>query len=129
MLAVDTNVLVRLLVRDDPHQVKRAEEVVRDNEIWVSKTVLLETGWVLGSAYGFRAQSIAEAMRKLAGLPNIVIEDSELVSKALEWFEHGLDLADALHLASAVGVDEFVTFDRKLVARANEIGDVTTVAL
>jgi len=53
MIAVDTNVLVRFLVRDDAKQAARAAALIQANEIWVCKTVLLETEWVLRSLYGF----------------------------------------------------------------------------
>jgi len=59
MIAVDTNVVVRFLVRDDPKQAARAAELIRDNQIWISKTVLLETEWVLRSLYRFSPQSLA----------------------------------------------------------------------
>ena len=57
MIAVDSNVLVRFLVLDDAKQAARAAALIRANEIWVSKTVLLETEWVLRSLYGFSPES------------------------------------------------------------------------
>jgi predicted nucleic acid-binding protein len=57
MIAVDINVLVRFLVRDDAMQATRAAALTRADEIWVSKTVLLETEWVLRSLYGFSPES------------------------------------------------------------------------
>jgi predicted nucleic-acid-binding protein len=51
--AVDTNVLVRLLTWDDPQQGTAAKSLFAAGPIWIAKTVLLETGWVLRSLYGF----------------------------------------------------------------------------
>jgi predicted nucleic-acid-binding protein len=62
MIAVDTNVLVRFLVRDDAEQASRADSLIRSEEIWISKTVLLETEWVLRSLYAFRPDSVARAL-------------------------------------------------------------------
>ena len=53
MLAVDTNVLVRFLARDDTGQTARADHLLRVNRIWIPKTVLLETEWVLRNSYAF----------------------------------------------------------------------------
>jgi predicted nucleic-acid-binding protein len=100
MVAVDTNVLVRFLVRDDAKQAARAASLMRGNEIWISKTVLLETEWVLRSLYVFSTPSLVLALRALAGLQNVLLEDELAVARALDWFGDGMDLADALHLAS-----------------------------
>ena len=53
MIAVDTNILVRLLTEDDPKQTTAARSVFAAGPIWIAKTVLLETGWVLRSHYRF----------------------------------------------------------------------------
>jgi len=114
MIAVDTNVLVRFLVRDDAGQAARAASLIRKEEIWISKTVLLETDWVLRSLYGYSPESVGEALRRLAGLGTVLLEDELAVAKALDWAGEGLDFADALHLASAGDAKLFATFDRKL---------------
>jgi predicted nucleic-acid-binding protein len=129
MIAVDTNVLVRFLVRDNATQAARAAALVRANEIWVSKTVLLETEWVLRSLYGFSPESLASALRALGGLPTIFLEDEVAVAKALDWFKEGLDFADALHLASAGNAKEFATFDRKLARQARRTTALETISL
>jgi predicted nucleic-acid-binding protein len=129
MTAVDTNVLVRFLVRDDPAQAARAAALVRGGEIWVSKTVLLETAWVLGSLYGFPANRVAAALEGLAGLPEVLLEDESSVARALEWFRGGLDFADALHLASARSASRFATFDRQLARRAKRVTGLETLAV
>jgi predicted nucleic-acid-binding protein len=129
MIAVDTNVVVRFLVRDDPKQAARAAELIRDNQIWISKTVLLETEWVLRSLYRFSPQSLGRALRALAGLEKVFLEDEIAVAKALEWFQEGLDFADALHLASAGTANQFATFDGKLARQARRTTTIETVSL
>ena len=122
MIAVDTNVLVRFLVRDDAAQAASAAGLIQENEVWVSKTVLLETEWVLRSLYGFAPGTLGEALRALAGLQTVRLEDELAVAKALEWFQAGVDFADALHLASVGNAGRFATFDRKLARAGNSGG-------
>ena len=129
MIAVDTNVIVRFLVRDDASQADRAEELIRGSETWISKTVLLETEWVLRSLYDFAPQSLAGALRALAGLSTVRLEDPGAVARALDWFERGIDFADALHLASAGNARQFATFDRKLARQARHATQVDAVSL
>jgi predicted nucleic-acid-binding protein len=129
MVAVDTNVLVRFLVRDDAKQSGRAASLIRANEIWISKTVLLETEWVLRSLYGFSPGSLAGALQLLAGLPTIFLEDEPAVARALDWFKEGLDFADALHLASAGNARRFATFDRELAKPAKRTTALETISL
>ena len=129
MIAVDTNVLVRFLVRDDAKQAARAAALIQANEIWVCKTVLLETEWVLRSLYGFSPENLAGALRSLAGLPRVFLEDEVAVARALDWYKEGLDFADALHLASAGSAKEFATFDRKLARQARRTTALETISL
>jgi predicted nucleic-acid-binding protein len=91
---------------------------MRRDEIWISKTVLLETEWVLRSLYAFSTDNLDGALRALAGLPGVFLEDEVAVAKALDWFKDGLDFADALHLARIGSAEQFATFDRKLARRA-----------
>jgi len=123
VIAVDTNVVVRLLVGDDPQQARRATELFAgEPEIFLAKTVLLEAAWVLGSAYGVAAPAVADALHRLAGLPNVIVEDADRFAQALDHVEHGLDVADALHLAAAPEGARFVTFDTKLIRRGLQQG-------
>ena len=121
MLAVDTNVLVRFLTVDDRKQAQRALALIRDNHVWVAKSVLLETQWVLSSLYGFGADQVGNALERLAGLPNVRVEDPKAVQQALSWFAAGLDFANALHLASCGRSDAFVTFDANFRKRAGRL--------
>jgi len=129
MIAVDTNVVVRFLVRDDPKQAARAAELIRDNQIWIPKTVLLETERVLRSLYGFTRESLVRALRALAGLETIFLEDEVAVAEALDWFKEGLDFADALHLASAGTANQFATFDGKLARQGSRMTTLQRVSL
>lgn len=127
MLAVDTNVVVRLIADDDPGQSKTVRSLLRENHFWISKTVILETIWVLQKYYPFEA--IPEMMDSLIALDNVQVEDESEVSAAIHLLEHGIDPADALHLSSTPPGIRFVTFDKDLVRRAKRAGTTLVAAL
>lgn len=121
MIALDTTVVVRLLVDDDPAQTRRARKLLETRTVQVLPTVLLETEWVLRGAYGLGCPAIAGSIRKLLGLPNVTLGNAQAIGAALDWFEAGLDFADALHLALAGEAEKFLTFDARLARRARRI--------
>ncbi len=118
MISVDTNVLVRVLVNDDPAQAKRALALLGAGPVWITKTVLLETEWVLRYTYELDAPAIDLAFTKLLAVPGIDVEDRAAVEHALGWHQRGMDVADALHLASSTAATAFATFDRRLAKAA-----------
>jgi predicted nucleic-acid-binding protein len=122
MIAVDTNVIVRLLTGDDPAQEAVARLAFAAGPVWISKSVLLETGWVLGRLYKFEHSAIRDAFTRLLGLKNVRVEDESGVAAALALTLHGLDLADALHLCSRPQGAVFVSFDKHFVSRAKRAG-------
>jgi predicted nucleic-acid-binding protein len=124
MIAVDTNVLVRLLTNDDPSEAKRALRLMESDDILIPKTVLLETEWVLRHGYVIAREVISQAFQSLLGLANVEPEDSKAVTQALAWYEDGLDFADALHLASSPKADRFATFDRDFVKKASKLDSI-----
>ena len=121
MIAIDTKLLVSLLTQYDHKQAKRAaKEIERDN-IFIPKTVILETEWVLRHAYGIYKGAIVEGFQKMMGLPNVRVEDQQAVFHAISWYDSGLDFADALHLASSMKADKFVTFDNAFIKKARKL--------
>lgn len=122
MLAIDTNLVVRYLTGDHPQQSAKAKAVIDREQVFVSTTVILETEWVLRSAYGFDAKRVCKALRGFGGLPNIVLEDSGLIAFALDRMDDGLDFADSLHLGRASSCDAFLTFDQRFVRSAKAMG-------
>lgn len=127
MIGADTNILVRALADDDPDQRPQVVALLHDEAVFVPKTVLLETAWVLRSSYGYDRAKIVGALRKLFALPSLTFEDEGVVAKALVRSDEGLDFADALHLASSAAATEFATFDRKLARRAARLGALPPV--
>lgn len=121
MLAVDTNVVVRFLVDDGAAQHQRAVDLFRTHTVWLPKTVLLETEWVLRSAFGFTREEITNALRGLTSLPSVRCEDAAPVASAIAALSAGMDFADALHLASSELADDgFATFDARFIKRAQQ---------
>jgi predicted nucleic-acid-binding protein len=117
MIAIDTNILVRYAVNDDPVQSRQAKALLKNTQaIFVSKTTLLEFEWVLRSAYKLSRKSILHSILTICGLPNLTVESAWQVAKACELFSNGLDFADALHYYSAnSNVEHFYTFDEKFI--------------
>jgi len=122
MLAIDTNPVVRYLTGDHPQQSAKARAAIDGKEVFVGTTVMLETEWVLRSAYGFDAKRVCKALRGLCGLPNVVLEDPELVAFALDRMDDGMDFVDSLHLGRAASCDAFLTSDQRFVRSAKAMG-------
>ena len=117
MRAVDTNVLVRLVTRDDARQVAAAEAFVGSGA-WVSHLALAEATWVLSAVYELGAPAIATAVEMLLNHKDLTLEASEVVSSALESFRRrpALGFSDCLMLevARKAGHLPLGTFDRNL---------------
>ena len=120
MLAVDTNLIVRYLAWDDPVQSPLAADIIEREHVFVSTTVLLETEWVLRSVHKFPSDRIRTALRRIAGLPTIEMQNQASAALALDWTERGMDFADALHVAQASGCTGFVTLDRRTGRNAQQ---------
>ncbi len=125
MKSLDTNVLARFFVddADDPQAAKQRPAAIAalSDRAYVSVTVLLELEWVLRGFYALARRDIAKALRALAGIEHVTIEDRDAVLSALSAFEAGLDFADALHVARSTRASAFVTFDRQLARRAKAL--------
>ena len=122
MLAVDTNIVVRYLMNDNTEQAARAKRFMDSNAVLLTATVVLETEWVLRSMYRLPAQSASAATRQFIGLPAVTLQEPAEVAQALDWFEQGMDFADALHLATAHDCTGLLTFDRDFIKSAARIG-------
>jgi predicted nucleic-acid-binding protein len=117
MRAVDTNVLVRLVVRDDANQVRAAEEFIASGA-WVSHLVLAETTWVLDAVYERTAEQIATAIDMLLNHQHLTVQDADVVTAAIENFRKrpALGFSDCLvlEIARKAGHLPLGTFDRDL---------------
>jgi len=117
MRAVDTNVLVRLIARDDFRQTASAESFI-EKGAWVSVLTLAEAAWVLATVYELSAKDLARAIEMLLNHQDLVLQDAETVAGALELFRSkpALGFSDCLilQLARKAGHLPLGTFDRKL---------------
>lgn len=117
MRSVDTNVLVRLLARDDDKQARAADAFV-SRGAWVSHLVLAEVTWVLTSIYDRSAKELAAAIERLLDHEHLVLQDPEVVTAALTQFQRrrALGFSDCLivEIARKAGHLPLGTFDRDL---------------
>jgi len=102
MLGIDTNVLVRYLVRDDEAQYEKSKRLIRreiaaGRKVLINQLVVMETEWVLRSRYGFKKSQLVELLSQLLDASNVQFEDEAAVEQALfVWKEAAADFADCL---------------------------------
>lgn len=121
MLGIDTNILVRFLVRDDESRFGKARrlirrEIVAGRRVFVSQLVLLETEWVLRSRYGLQKSEIVEVVSGLLDANDVQFEDEPAVEEALfVWKDNSVGFADCLIGArnKRLGCSATATFDVK----------------
>ena len=126
MIAFDTSLVVRIAVGDHPKQKAAALKLLGTNIVLIPKTVMLETEWVLRSRYELAPQDILAFLTYLAESEGVVLEDESSVRKALDYYSHGADFADAMHLASA-GDAPLYTLDRTFCRKPIRAGAAPTV--
>jgi predicted nucleic-acid-binding protein len=123
MVAVDTNVLVRLLARDDADQVSAAEAFV-SRGAWVSHLVLAETFWVLDSVYDLTRTQTATAIEMLLNHRELSLQDADVVTAALDHYRRrtAVEFSDCLvlEIARKAGHLPVATFDRNF-AKLNDV--------
>ena len=121
MIGIDTNVLVRFLVRDDEHQFERARRLLKrgiggGEPVFISHLVLLETEWVLRSRYGVTKAAIVAALNALLDASALQFEDERSIEEAVfTWKDSTAEFADCLINAHhrALGCRATATFDAK----------------
>lgn len=117
MRAADTNIVVRVLVRDDPRQVRQAEAFIVGGA-WISHIVLAEVVWVLSTGYRLDPGDVADMLEKLLNHQEFVVDDPATIAAALTHFRNrpALGFADCLILETArkAGHLPLGTFDREL---------------
>ncbi len=137
MIALDTNVLVRYLVRDIPEQAEAAQDLLQrltlEDPGFVSREVAIETAWVLERSYRFPREQIADILEELTAVGSLVFEVGDDVRRAVLYFRQGgPDFADLMILAAAerAGANPLYTFDQRFARSTNavliETGDSNT---
>ena len=129
MIAIDTNLLLRLVLDDDPVQQARVNALFKTGKlITAPATVLLELVSVLESR-GFSAANIVQGVTALLDIPNFKPEHEPAIREALHGYQSGMDFADALHLALSATHEKFLTFDKDFMRKAKKLGLHPEVAL
>jgi predicted nucleic-acid-binding protein len=123
MIAIDTNVLVRVLTRDDLRQFEVAMRFLTQNDCRVQTSIVLELEWVLRSVHHYSPTQIADAFEVLFETRGLSIDEPERLGKAVDGLRHGMEFTDAYHLAGAIDCSSFATFDRPLIKRAARVFD------
>ncbi len=127
MTGLDTNVLVRYIVQDDPEQSRIAAECIEqrctsDSPGLVNLVVLCELTWVLARGYGYGRNTVADVLRGILSSPELRVVEDEAVWQALKYYEQGTaDFADNLIgvLNRRAGAPATVTFDQRAVKDLN----------
>jgi predicted nucleic-acid-binding protein len=127
MIAIDTKIIVRLIVNDDAAQVAVARRLMQREAILITSTVVLETEWVLRSVYNLQPQQILAGLTRIFGLENVDTENPAAIAKAFSAYSQGMDFADAMHLAQSARTAGFATFDKSLQRSAKRIGGFVPV--
>ena len=121
MIAVDTNIIVRFLTRDDLGQYAAVLKLFHKNETWISHTVLLKTAGVLQGIFDLTRDELHPILCDLINLENVEMENYDGATAGLQAFREGMDLTDARHLTTANSHDlPFYTFDKALVKHAKQ---------
>ena len=129
MKALDTNVLARLLLKDDVLQFKKARALLASNEQFTAPvTVMLELVWVLESN-NYTPNEIVDSLNLLMRLPNFKPAHEHVIRNALTAYLNGLDFADALHLGLSQKDEALLTFDKSFVKYEKDKGALTNAQL
>jgi len=124
VIGLDTNVLVRYIVQDDPVQSPLATQLIEQEcstEIpgFIGLVVLVELVWVSESCYGARRAEVAVLLRRMLSIRQLVVQEAETVWQALRQFETSkADFSDCLieRMATASGCSAMMTFDKAAAA-------------
>lgn len=135
MIGLDTNVLARYYIEDAGNlESRRQREAARrlvegGTALMIAKTVLLELEWVMRGYYGFDREQIQSAFAHLLSLPQLQVEDRELVGRAMSHYRDGVGFADALHHAAYSACTSVVSFDETFGRKSKRLGLVPSVAV
>lgn len=129
MIVLDTNILLRYLLNDDPAQAERATRLLETAPaVTVPPSVVLELVWVLECSDCSR-EEIVGALRHVLGLAKMRLTHESGLFRAVQWYEGGMDFGDAMHLALSSPTDSLATFDRDFVGKAKRLEAFPAVTL
>ena len=121
MIGIDTNILLRYLLKDDRALSPRALEIIVANDCFVTRAALTEVVYTLESYYRSPRADIGRALDALLNLQRISIEDGAVTERAVSWYKAGMDFGDAMIAASSHGSERVETFDRDFARLARKL--------
>ncbi len=130
MLAIDTNILIRFILRDDPNQAQQADDVFQKaiesgDEIFVSDVTLCELAWVLKRTFKFRRDQILKVLRSIYETDIIRFASDDKIADSLDLYEKGrADFADYLIIqhCKAAGAPNLISFDKAALGEPGFVG-------
>ena len=121
MIGIDTNIVLRYLLKDDPALSPRALEIIAANDCFVTRAALTEVVYTLESYYRSPRAEIGRALDALLSLQRVSIEDRAVTERAVSWYKGGMDFGDAMIAASSHGLARIETFDRDFARLARKL--------
>ena len=121
MIGIDTNIVLRYLLKDDPALSPRALEIIAGNDCFVSRAALTEVVYTLESYYRSSRADIGRALDALLSVQRVTVEDRAVTERALSWYKAGMDFGDAMIAASSHGSASVATFDRDFARLARKL--------
>ena len=128
LIAVDTNIMIRLAMRDDERHYQKVMALLEEHQFFISNTVQLEIEWVLRSRYKQACEEIANFFTLLLQKNKISCENEQDLMNAICWYRLGADFADALHLALTKSLP-FYTFDERFCKNAIKEGIAPSITV
>jgi len=128
MIGIDTSIVLRYLLKDDPALSPRALEIIAANDCFVSRAALTEVVYTLESYYRSPRADIYHALDALFSLQRVSIENRAVTERALSWYKGGMDFGDAMIAASSHEAARVDTFDRDFARLARKLRTVPPVA-
>lgn len=129
MISIDTNIVLRYLLKDDPVLSPQALELIVSNDCFITRAALTEVVYTLESYYRSARTDISRALGALFNLQRVSIEDRAVTERALNWYNGGMDFGDAMIAAASHGAARIVTFDRDFSRLARKLRTAPPVEL
>lgn len=121
MISIDTSIVLRYLLKDDPALSPRSLEIISGNDCFVTRAALTEVVYTLESYYRSSRVEISRALDALLSVQRITVEDRAVTERAVSWYKEGMDFGDAMIAASSHGSARVETFDRDFARLARKL--------
>ena len=121
MISIDTSILLRYLLKDDPVLSPRALAIIAGNDCFLTRSALTEVVYTLESYYRSPRADIGRALDALLGMQRVAVEDRAVTERAIAWYKGGMDFGDAMIAASSHASNRVDTFDRDFVRIARKL--------